>query len=117
MGGNGPYKPNRIGKKETNRNEENDGILQMEPAYGRIRTELEFPGDINDFGGHLICTTCGNKEGTKGSIKRHLARSHRDMGKVKDVNCPYCEDTFAHLGSLNRHIYISKNVKILKTCF
>ena len=33
------------------------------------------------------------------------------MAKVKDLECPYCEDTFEHLGSLNRHMYINGECK------
>ena len=33
------------------------------------------------------------------------------MVKVEDIDCPKCEENFAHLGTLNRHIYIDKNCK------
>ena len=89
----------------------------MEHDYGRIRTEYEYSDETQEFIRILQCTTCIHSERTenaKDSIKRHLARSHRQMGKVKDLDCPYCKENFKHLGSLNRHIYIGKSCKQIK---
>ena len=109
-GDNGTYKPDRKGKGKLVEYEINDIILNMGHDYGRIGTEHEYSETRNDFARQLICTTCARKEETKGAVKRHLAGVHREMGKVKDLNCPYTDGTFKHLGSLNRHIYINKKL-------
>ena len=83
----------------------------MEHDYGRIRTEYEYSGTKNEFEKTYICETCPHSEKEIDGMKRHLARSHRQMKKVTDLNCPYCEDIFAHLGTLNRHIYINQTCK------
>ena len=111
-GENGSYKPNRKGKGKLIENVIFDKILNMEHDYGRIRTEHEYSSEKDDFIRNLICTKCNHKENTKDAIKRHLQKVKcRGMEKIYDLNCPYCEETFKHLGSLNRHIYINEKCK------
>ena len=96
--------PNRKGKGKLIE-KDNDIILQMEHDYGGIRKEQGYSNEKQDFVRNLICATCGYTEETVDSVKRHLAISHRQMGKVKDLFSPFCHDTFSHVGSLNRHIH------------
>ena len=107
--------PNRKGKGKLIERD-NYIICNMERDYGGIRTECEFPNETNDFVKHYVCETCNKKLNEIDGIKRHLARSHRQMKKVEDLDCPKCEGNFAHLGTLNRHIYIDKTCKKLTTC-
>ena len=53
----------------------------------------------------------------KDGIKRHLSGVRRKVEKVYDIKWPYCMDTFKRLGSLNRHIYISRGCKKLRILY
>jgi len=79
MGGNKSRKPSRMGKGKLVENKDNGAILYMEHDYGRIRTELEFSDEVNDFVRKLICETLAHVELEKGAIKRHLTRMHSQM--------------------------------------
>ena len=107
----GTFKPNRIGIGKLVATE-NDIILNMEHDYGRIRTEIAFGESLDDFARKLICNKCGHSETEKDSIKKHIAKAPcRQMVGITDLRFPYCEGSFAHLGSLNRHIYVKRSCK------
>jgi uncharacterized Zn-finger protein len=50
------------------------------------------------------CDVCGTSYRSKGSLRKHIFRGHKDDGLANIVfKCKDCDMTFSYLGTLRRH--------------
>merc|ERR1712112_796449 len=91
--------PNKPVVKKPIKKEDNKIVIQMENDYGRIKTTKETDETTGEIKTTHTCMECGVQKSTQFKIKPHIAH-HGNIGKHKDLTCPYCPETFKDLQTL-----------------